>query len=187
VRRVAVALLVVVAACGGSETEPAAEPSSLPTALVPGQEVTLSGPLEESSAFVEGAGVLLEGGGEITLSFNTSGGPATGSFTQTLVGEDNEGASYTVSYSGTLTGSYDAQLNEFEGTYSYTFSIPDGFEAALPTDEVWDGGAVVTSEGCGSTEIECVFGATQPNVDILWELALPPDLINPAFLESVGQ
>ncbi len=180
-------MLVVVTACGGSETEPAAEPSSSPTALVPGQEVTLSGPLEESSAFVEGPGVLLEGSGEINLSFNTSGGPATGSFTQTLVGEDNEGNIHTVSYSGTLTGSYDAQLNEFEGTYSYTFSIPDGFEAALPTDEVWDGGVVVTSDGCASTGIECVFGATQPNVDLLWELAIPPELINPAFLESVGQ
>ncbi len=109
----------------------------------------------------------MEGGGEITISFNTSGGPATGSFTQTLVGEDNEGVGYTVSYSGTLAGSYSPQLGEFEGTYSYTFSAPDGFEAALPTDEVWDGGVIVTSDGCAGTHTECVFGATQPDVDVL--------------------
>ncbi len=58
---------------------------------------------------------------------------------------------------------------------------------ALPTDEVWDGGVIVTSDGCAGTQTECVFGATQPDVDVLWELALPPEIINPAFLESVGQ
>ncbi len=92
-----------------------------------------------------------------------------------------------MSYSGTLSGSYNPQLGEFEGTYSHTFAVPDGFEAALPTDEVWDGGVVVTSDGCAGIETECVFGATQPDVDVLWELALPRDLIKPAFLESVGQ
>jgi hypothetical protein len=186
-RRFAVALAVVIAACGGSETEPPPEPSTSPTPLFPGQEVTVSGPLVESSAFVDEPGVLLEGGGQTTITFNTSGGPVSGSFTQTLTGEDNEGNSYTVSYSGTLTGSYDPQLGQFEGTYSFTSSQPEGFEAALPTDEVWDGGVVVTSEGCADTQTECVFGATQPNVDVLWELPLPLELINPAFLETASQ
>lgn len=181
--RVAIALVVVIAACGGSENE---SPAASPPPLLPGEDVTLIGPLVEASAFVEGVGVLLEGGGEITISFNTSGGPVTGSFTQTLVGDDDAGTGYTVSYTGELTGSYDPDLGSFNGTYSYTSSVPDGFEAALPTDEIWDGGVVVTPDGCARTETECAFGATQPNVDVFWELALPPELINPAFLEAVG-
>lgn len=183
--RVAIVFVIVVGACGGSDTEASTQASADPPKLLPGEEVTLSGALTESTAFVDDPGVLLEGGGEITITFNTSGGPVTGSFTQTLVGEE-DGVPYEVSYTGTLTGTYSPRFGEFEGTYSYTSSIPDGFEGALPTDEVWDGGVVVTPDGCFDTQVECVFGATQPNVDVLWELPLPLELINPAFFESVG-
>jgi hypothetical protein len=180
----AIALAAVLTACSGSDTETTVAASGSLTPLIPGQEVTLEGPLEESSAFVEGPGVLLEGGGDVSLTFSTDGGPVSGSFTQTLTGTDSDGNAYTVTYTGTLTGDYDPELGQFEGSYSYTSSQPDGFEAALPTDEEWDGGVVVTPDGCADTKVECAYGATQPNVDVIWELPLSAELINPAFVES---
>ncbi len=183
------ALALIGAACGGDSTTETTASSGSPTPLLPGQDLTLTG-VTEASAFVEdvtadGLSVLLEGGGEVSVTFNSSGGPVTGMFTETLTGEDPDGNTYTVSYTGVLSGDYDPVLGLFDGTVSLSGDVPPGFEAALPSDSTWDGGVLVGPDACDEIG-ECMYGATKPDVDVIWDIDLPSAAVNPAFVANLG-
>ncbi len=156
--------------------------------LLPGRDLSLSGVTSQQVRFVEatdGTAVLFEGKGDVVLTFNTSGGPATGSFTTSLSGEDGAGKSYVVTYEGVLTGTYDPERGWFDGTVVITGDTPPGFGAAIPDQAIWDGGIVVDPDGCAESEVECAFGATQPGSELIWELPLPADSIDPAYVASI--
>ena len=190
------AFAVVVVSCSSTTdaASPAAEASSTTATqaavgpLLPGRELTLSGVTSQQMRFVEasdGTAVLFEGVGDVSLTFDTGGGPTSGTFTASLGGEDDAGKSYVVVYEGILTGTYDPKTGSFDGTVVITGDAPPGFESAIPDEAIWDGGIVVGPDGCAESGVECAFGATQPNVDVYWEMPLPADAIDPAYLESI--
>jgi hypothetical protein len=47
------------------------------------------------------------------------------------------------------------------------------------------GTAVVGPDGCAVSGDSCVFGATQPNVDVYWEMSIPEDVIDPDYLAVI--
>ena len=182
------ALAVVVASCS-SDTDTASPAGAAGVGpLLPGRDLSLSGVTSQQVRFVEasdGTAVLFEGGGDVLLTFNTSGGPANGSITASLGGEDDAGNPYVVAYEGVLTGTYDPETGSFDGTVVITGDAPPGFEAAIPGEAIWDGGVVVGPDGCTESEDECAFGATQPDVELYWEMPLPADAIDPAYVASI--
>ena len=201
------AVLIVFAAIvtlrGGDETANVAQPpgpttasvpdpqESVPRApgpLLPGRELVLEGITKGRTVFIEtaDAAVLFEGSGDVTMTFNTSGGPVTGDFSETITGQDDEGNTHTVTYTGVLAGTYDPGTGQFEGTVEISGTAPPGYEAAIPTVTLWDGGVVVSSGGCADSHVECAFGATQPVVDVYWEMPLPVDAIDPTYLGGTG-
>jgi len=105
---------------------------------------------------------------------------------ETITGQDDEGNTYTVTYTGVLAGTYDPGTGQFEGTVEISGTAPPGYEAAIPTVTLWDGGVVVSSGGCADSQVECAFGATQPVVDVYWEMPLPVDAIDPTYLGGTG-
>jgi len=156
--------------------------------LLPDRELSLVGITSEMVRFVEapdGTAVLFNGGGSVSMTFNSSGGPVYGNFGVALGGKDDAGNAYVVIYEGELVGTYDAETGSLEGTVVITGEAPSGFEAVIPNETIWDGAVVVGSGGCAESGIQCAFGATQPDVDVYWEMPLPADAIDPAYVASL--
>jgi len=180
------ALALIGASCGDDTTTETAAAAECPAAaessnsLLPGQNLTLTGTFEKT-AFVEdvGGGVLLEGEGGVSFSFCTSGGPVTGLITVTLTGEDGDGITHTVSYTGALNGDYDTARDLFDGTVLWSGDVPAGFEAVFPSDTTWGGFVLLEPFGCEEVG-DCISGATEPDLDALWNIELPPAAVNPA-------
>lgn len=177
-----VLVAINVATQGDDEQEPVAETAA---PLLPGRQLSLSGIMDDVVEFIEtddGRSVFFEGEGDVSITFGTSGGPASGTFTVSMSGTDNENNTYVVEYTGVLDGTYLPEAGRFEGTVVITGDTPPGFEEAIPDATIWDGGVVVSSDGCAESGIECAFGATKPDVDLYWEMLLPLDAIDPAYL-----
>ena len=191
-----VATEIITTEGAGGEGDSTDEPEPEPEPPVDDRFLLDSGPItvswsDDLLGFVanpngEEYSVLMEGTFEVSLTFETGGGAAsgtiTGSMTGVSIGAEN---TYSASFTGTFSGTHDAEQNRLEGTVSWSGSATPGVESALPTDTTWDGAILLPPQACAATNISpCVFGATGPEIQFYWEMPIDIANVNPERLRD---
>ena len=103
----------------------------------------------------------------------------TGTVTGVIAGESTGARNpYSIDFSGVFTGSFDAENLKFEGSVLWSGEVTPGVESALYDDDTWDGAILGAGYDCANgIPGPCLFGATRPDVEIIWQFALDDETI----------